>query len=284
MFPSSGGTDPICNAAFSTNSTRFVGVTAEGASGIVPVGTVTFVAGNDLGEYPVWLSVETLATPDANVVGSVELTGGTVSITTLAPTPAPQNPTTPSPHPAVPPLPASSPRPQLPHVPGASRLNSAVFEGTVCRNVRCSGEVGGSKLVARIGKVECGSSLVNEDNSYQIEVASDAEVRGCGAPGRMIEFIVDGEQARPAAIWKAGAQQMDLVLTGGFKTGSPSLKPAETPSGYPAKGVREELGPAGKAKASTTSSSGDIGRLVLLLSAVPALIGVVSAYRNLKRR
>lgn len=284
-FPDGPGPYAVCNPAYRPDAVRFVGVSVDGASGAVPVGTVTFVAGYELGDYPVRLSVEDLVTPDSSRVGSMELSPGVISITTMTPTPAPtpRAPALPSPQPPIPPrpvlpTPSAAAPPQRPA--GVGRHGTAVFDGVVCDSGRCGSDLKGMVIIATIGAIECGRSLVSDGNKYQIEVASNAEVRGCGLPGRMIEFMVGGRRARPAAMWKAGAQQLDLILMDAAGTASFLPGPKVRPSSHATKttpGVAET-------RMNANSRSDDVGRLMLLVSPVPALIGAMTFYKGLKRR
>ncbi|MCC6381813.1 MAG: S8 family serine peptidase, partial [Dehalococcoidia bacterium] len=71
----------------------------------------------------------------------------------------------------------------------------------------------GTDVRAFVGAVDCGATLTTTfgpSARYSLRVKTDAEVAGCGAPGRTVRLTVGGQPAEPTFTW--GLRNTDLGL------------------------------------------------------------------------
>lgn len=72
---------------------------------------------------------------------------------------------------------------------------------------------GGVEVKATIDGQECGKTatqLFLQQSRYDLRVKSDAELSGCGAPGKTVQLSIGGVSAQPAFTW--GGQNQDLAF------------------------------------------------------------------------
>lgn len=120
------------------------------------------------------------------------------------------------------PLEAATPTPTTTATPIATAGPAPVvagFRGTAW----VDGRPGGGRIEARVGTVVCGDAttlgMVDAGPSYNLAVASETEKAGCGRPGAVITFFVDGRQANETATWDSAAgksQSLTLMVGAPF--------------------------------------------------------------------
>jgi hypothetical protein len=120
---------------------------------------------------------------------------------------------------------AQSPPPSFP----------ALFYGTLVVNGEPPPE--DSRITAYIDGVNCTqpdsgrTALDGQVAVYSLTVMHESQKPGCGAPGRMITFRIDDEQALQQATWGPASQQVNLSI--GEATPPPLPSPTVTPTPDP---------------------------------------------------
>jgi hypothetical protein len=76
-----------------------------------------------------------------------------------------------------------------------------------------TGAAAGASVTATIGGTACGSTTVQADSSYVLDVVSSGQTAGCGTEGASVSFAVDGNPAG-SGTWSSG-KFTNLDLTPG---------------------------------------------------------------------
>jgi len=112
----------------------------------------------------------------------------------------------------------------------------AMFRGYACLAGSCGNDVNGNEVVAKIGGVECGSTIADyydgwegiEVGFYEIDVVSDQNTPGCGIAGAVVEFYIAGVRASQTGTWEAGVEErVDLMAGGDFAAFSGTMECGE---------------------------------------------------------
>lgn len=115
---------------------------------------------------------------------------------------------------------ASARTPTPTSTPVASATPSAQQIDTFRGQAWLNGRQVGGPIAAKIGGVDCGepsTSVTPADSTasvYTIAVLSNDVRAGCGTPGAIITFFVQGVQASQTATWQAGAQETLILIAG----------------------------------------------------------------------
>ncbi len=86
-----------CSHNFLPNTVRFAGTSAPGLTGDVTLGSITFLAGANVGASPLHIDVSTLTDPSGSPINSFTVNDGTIVVSQDTPTPVPTPTDTPAP-------------------------------------------------------------------------------------------------------------------------------------------------------------------------------------------
>lgn len=101
------------------------------------------------------------------------------------------------------------------------------FLGTVMLNGRPAPV--GTVIEARIGIILCGSFTVRQKGFYEMDIANDMVVPGCGTQNNVVKFQVRGVDVRETSLFSRGANTVLNLTAGTAPTPVPTV--AATPSG-----------------------------------------------------
>jgi len=96
---------------------------------------------------------------------------------------------------------------------------AAVFDGSIRRGYSSDGSWGHEVVRGYIGDVQCGEAVASVGHlvpypGFTLAVLPDSLRPGCGRPGDIVRFTVDGRPALETALWGEGIRPLSLTLPG----------------------------------------------------------------------